>query len=236
MLRLTKTMVYNHKIKAQAIKLRLSGRSYGEILKALNISSKGTLSVWFRGLRLSSGARKRLRKNIETAYKRGLFDFNKQRTQKIFAENKKILTESAKAIPELSQRDLLLIGAALYWCEGTTREKRLNHRISFSNSDPRMISIFMKYLRETLEISEEKIYAEIHAYPNIDIPKAKQFWLEITRIMPDKLSIYFNVSKVSKFVRPKDFLPYGTLNIRVNNRQLFYRIKGYIQGIINQLD
>lgn len=63
--------------KVAAIKLRIQGKSYGEILKILDIPSKGTLSEWFRDIKLSASAKSRLQNNIDIARERGLFRFNK---------------------------------------------------------------------------------------------------------------------------------------------------------------
>src|ERR1043166_7559731 len=105
--------------KDSAIKLRLQGKSYGEILKILKIPSKGTLSVWFRNVKISQTAKKRLQNNIDLARKRGLFKFNENRTEKVKLENDASFKEAFNKIEKISLNDLALIGAALYWAEGT---------------------------------------------------------------------------------------------------------------------
>lgn len=217
--------------------MRLDGKSYGEVMKALNLTSKGTLSFWFRNLKLTPEAKRKLRKNTLIAWKRKFFQFNKERTERINKENKDIEFEAGNSIPILSKRDLLLIGSALYWGEGTTREYKYNqmHRVSFSNSNPDMIRIFMRYLREILAVNEEQIHPEIQIHQNIEENKARIFWSKVTNLPKKRFYIYRPVNKSSKFIRPKHFLPYGTLNVRVYKRQLFYKIRGYIRGIVHQL-
>lgn len=224
----------NSNIKKQkAIALRLQGKSYGEILKALHISSKGLLSYWFRDLILSDVAKKRLESKKILARKRGLLQFNKERTQNIVLENTKITEASRKKVPLFKKVYLLLIGAALYWAEGTTRERTYGYQIvSFSNSDSTMVRLFMRYIREILKVPEEKIYAGIHLHPNIEKEKAQLFWSKITRIRKNHFYIFNHISKSSKGIRPLHFLPYGTLNIRINDRRLLCEIKGHIKGII----
>ncbi len=222
-------------LKGHAVELRQHGKSYGEIKKLLNIKSKGTLSYWFRNLELSQAAKKLLRENNLVAHQRGLFAFNKRRTNTILAENKKLFAEAAQSIPKISQRELALIGAALYWGEGTTRERRANHSISFTNSDHRMIQVFMRYLREVLLIPEERVFVAIHIHPNISESEARIFWSKATKLPPARFAIYRAISSAGNFKRPKNFLPYGTMNVRVHSRQLFHKMKGYIQGIISQL-
>ncbi len=228
-------MVQNAK-KARAVQLRLAGKSYGEITKILNVSSKGLLSYWFRDLVLPVKVRKKLSRKIAFARKRGFFRFNKERTAAILADNELVAKQAAASIKRLAKNELLLVGAALYWGEGTTKELEYGYqRISFSNSNPIMVKIFMRFLREILSVEDDKIKAGIHIHPNISAEAAKKFWSKVTGLDAGKFYIFNQISRASQLKRPPNFLPYGTINIRVSNRQLFYKIKGYINGIIAQL-
>lgn len=205
-------------------------------MRALNISSKGTLSYWFRDLKLSTAAKKRLRKNVERAYQRGLLTFNERRTKTIRNENKSILHQSSKAIPRLGQKELLLIGASLYWAEGINREARKGYRLaSFTNSDPTMVKVFMRYLREVLKVSDDRIKPGVIIYPNLEAEKAKGFWARTTGLAKDSFWVTVAISKASKLRKASNYLPYGTVHLRINNRQFYYRIQGQIAGITRQL-
>ncbi len=222
--------------KDAAIKLRLQGKSYGEILKILNIPSKGTLNAWFKNLELSKAAKEKLQDKMDLARERGLFKFNEERTKKVQNENKEITQQFFDQVKEIPLKDFALIGAALYWAEGRTREKDGKHPpVSFSNSDPEMIKIFMKYLRKIFIVKEDKIKYEIQTHPNISEAEAKRFWSKIVETEINNFAVYNRISKAGQFVRPANFLPYGTLHIRISDRKLFYRIKGYIKGITHQI-
>ena len=217
--------------------MRMQGKSYGEIMKALGVSSKGTVAYWFKDIVLSAEAEVLLRAKMELARKRNLIDFNVKRTQSIIKENAAIRSDSAKAIGALSKRDLLLVGTALYWGEGTTRElTRGYQRVGFSNSNPDMVSIFMRYIREILKVDEAHLYAEVYIHPNITKEDVEEFWFKITKIPRDRISIFTVVSSSSTFKRPKNFLPHGTANIRIYKRRAFYAIKGFIDGINKSLN
>lgn len=224
----------NKRIKAT--KLRLQGKSYGEIMKTLNISSKGTLSYWFRDLELSTTAKRRLQRTIGLSYQRGLFAFNEKRTKTILAENKSIFLQASKEIPKLSQKELLVVGAALYWAEGVNREAARGYRLpSFTNSDPKMVKIFMRYLRDILQVSDDRVKPGVIIYPNLDREKAKGFWADITNLPESTFWSSVAVSKTSKLRKPSNYLPYGTVHLRVNSRKLFYKIQGHIDGIAKKL-
>lgn len=223
--------------RKEATKMRLKGKSYGEIMKALDIPSKGTLSYWFHNLALSDEAKSRLQKNMQLARDRGIFAYNENRTKDILIENKKIRLESQKEIRKLSQEDLLLIGTALYWAEGVNREASQGYQsISFTNSDPRMIGVFMRYLREVLKVADDKIKPGVIVYPNLDLEKTKDFWANLIKLPKENFWMTVAISRASKGKKPSNYLLYGTIHLRVNNRQLFYKIQGYISGLVTQLD
>lgn len=218
--------------KKKAIALRLSGKTFNEIMKILGLSSKGTLSFWFKNLTLSSDARMMLEKKKEIASSANFALFNKNRTRNINIENSKIFKDSFLEIGIISKRELLLIGTALYWGEGTTRERTKSYSTaSFANSDSNMVKVYMRYLREVLNIPDIQIRAGIHIHENIGAGQAKRFWSSITGLPQERFYTFNQVSGVSKMKRPQNFLPYGTVTIKVNRRQVFYKIKGYIHGI-----
>lgn len=221
-------------LRNQAFRLRLAGNSYGQILKKLKLPSKGTLSGWFHELTLTPQARRMLAKNVRLAWKRGLTQFNARRSKRIRDENESVFNKASKAIGDLSRRDLLLVGTCLYWGEGTLREGKKSPVLSFSNSDPKMVKIFMRYLREILAVPNDRIYGGIQIHPNISERRARTFWGDIVGISPARFSIYRSISRASKFKRPKHFLPFGTVNIRTGPRQLFYQMKGYVNGLSEQ--
>ncbi len=220
-----------------AIKLRLKGKSYGEILKALSIPSKGTLSFWFRDVKLPPDAKRRLKKNIEIAYKQGLFAFNKKRTNQIDKQNKFIVSDSAKSIKPISDYELGLIGSMLYWGEGTIYQGRYRYpRLSFSNSNPEIIKVYALFLRRILKVSDKNIKPGIHIHPNIKESEARRFWAKIIDLPEASFYIVEQISRASKLKRGKKFLPYGTLHVAANpSRQLFYQVRGYINGVVRQL-
>jgi hypothetical protein len=225
-------MGINSHLKERAISLRKDGKSYNEIRKILDIKSKGTLSDWFRNIPLSLKAQKLLEKNTKLAYKRGLFTANKARRTRIDAENEEACAEGQNCIGPLSERELLLIGASMYWGEGTKSEKN-SPILSFSNSDPLMASLYMRFLREILRVSEERIHAAIHLYPSISPDEARKFWAKVINFSENKFYITTQVSRASQNKRPFNILPYGTVNVRVSNRLYFFKVKGMIKGIAN---
>jgi hypothetical protein len=218
--------------KEKAIILRKKGLSYSQIMKRLNVPSKGTLSYWFKKIKLTKKEEERLEKNKIIAQKSGLMKANKKRTARIKKENEESYKIGRGLIKNIDNKKLFLIGISLYWAEGTKKQNTLNTKIvEFSNSDPGMIKIFMKFIRKIMKTKEEKIRSGIYIHDNIDPKFAKNFWSEITKLPKDRFFIVKSLSSASKKKRPKNRLPYGTLKITISDRLFFYKIKGAIDKL-----
>ncbi len=222
----------NNLIKKKAISLRKRGKSYTEICKILNISSKGTLSYWLKDLELSKSSQVLLAKNVRIAYEKGLYKANQVRNNRIANENNSSIEEGYDLIASISKKELTMIGATLYWGEGTKSEKRTSVSLSFCNSDALMVQVFMRFIREILKVSEKDIRGGIHLYSSIRINEAKNYWSKVTGIPIDRFYIVNQVSRSSTRKKPFNILPHGTVVIKANKRSHFYKIKGMIKGII----
>ncbi|MEK9135282.1 MAG: hypothetical protein AAB451_03225 [Patescibacteria group bacterium] len=227
-------MVQNS-LRQKAFALRRQGKSYGEILKKLNLTSKGTLSYWFKGLKLSAAAQKLLEGKIRLARQRGLFKNNRRRTEAIQIENKKVRQIATGEIKPLSQYELLLVGAALYWAEGYNRQDKFpSPFISFGNSNPDMVVLFINFLIEIMKIPEEKLRPIVQVHHNIEPKSAIDFWAKTCNISKERFRVTYQTSRASKGKRHFNSLPYGTLKLNVPGRQNFFKIKGWIDGLIKQ--
>src|SRR3990167_5583892 len=96
--------------------LRLEGKTYGEIRGIFKIP-KSTLSGWFSGLKINNKAKKILESKKKNGYYK-LVEFNKTRTRDILKENENIRKEYEFRVGKLNNRELMILGAALYWGEG----------------------------------------------------------------------------------------------------------------------
>ncbi|TSC78745.1 MAG: Resolvase helix-turn-helix protein [Parcubacteria group bacterium Gr01-1014_29] len=221
----------------EAFKLRLVGRSYSEINSLLGIP-KSTLSGWFSGLELSDKANDRLRKRVYTKSIVALIRRNKNQTHIAIQRMRKIRSAARKEIMSISRKELKLIGIALYWAEGYKMTKKVhgrevtNHPVSFVNSDPALISLFLRFLRDICKVEENRITASIRIYEHMNEKELLRFWCKITNVPLEKFQkTYYGVSKSSQHKRPFNRLQYGTLAVRVNDTNLFHKIIGWINGL-----
>ncbi|MDZ4296609.1 MAG: hypothetical protein U1A16_04565 [Patescibacteria group bacterium] len=226
-----------HPTQQKILALRYKGKSYNEIVKALGVA-KGTVNYWLHGIVLPPLVQKKLAANIQRVTKNGFSTFNRERTRRIKEENKTFREISSKEIVPLSEKELLLVAVALYWGEGCQNAHAKNgtssYALALSNSNPFLIALFLRFVREILHVPEKKIKAHLQIHPNIDRAQALYFWSSVTQLPAIQFCVITAVSSASKHRRPTRFLPHGTLDIRVNSRQLFMRMKGWIDGLAQQ--
>jgi len=128
----------------------------------------------------------------------------------------------------LTDVDIATIGVILYWCEGSKRED--DRRVEFVNSDPRMISIFMRYLR-TKDIDEARIRARVTIHVQDDEVECKDYWKKVTSL--NDSNFISTVVKSPSF--SKKPLPYGTVAIRYNSLQLLRQVKEEISNFAEEI-
>ena len=229
--------------KTLAIQLRLHGKSYTQIQHALKGISKSTLSNWLSDVVLSGKAQQRLQERFKNKSFEGLLKRNKNQTRLAQERMQKSQTEAAQEIKSLTKKELFYIGIALYWAEGYKRPILKNgrestaHPIALTNSDANLIKIFIKFLREICNVPQEKIKANLRIFKHINVKNALSYWSKETGIPKENFSkTYIGTSRSSMNKRPFNRLPFGIIQIRINNTRLFHHIIGWINGLKDQVN
>lgn len=223
--------------KQSALKLRLQGKSYNEIRHLLSIP-KSTLSGWFRDMILPHSAQERLKKRFQERSLAGLLKQSIFQTQAAQNRARTIRTQAKNNVGSLSSRDLKIAGIALYWAEGYKRpivvkgKIKTHHPVRMSNSDPYLVALFLRFLREICQVSEERIRVSVHHYEHQNTGYLLEFWSRTTGISSGQFKSFYNgISKSSLGRRPYNTLPYGTVQIGVNDTALYHKIMGWIDGL-----
>ena len=209
-----------------ARRLRRAGWSVRAIAKQIKCS-KSSISKWVRDISLTSEQIRELKSNQDKGRAKAAQHPNspKQKWERIRIG---IIEKSSQEIPvKFSNLELKILGAALYWAEGYNASRNL---FLFSNSNPKMKKVMMKFVKEVCGVPKEKIKGRINIHPHLDIKKAEKFWLHITKISKANLNKpLLAVSKASK--QKRNSLPLGTFNIIICDVLLVSRIKGWIKGL-----
>ena len=218
-------------LKNQAIVLRKKGKSYKEIRKLVPVS-KSTLGLWFRSVKLSKIQLQTLtKKKLEGARRGGLA--RKLTRLKITQE---IVKTSKVEVGHLSGREFWLVGLALYWAEGSkARVKNPSQGITFSNSDPKMLKFFLKWVLQVLKIPEQKIIFELyihHTYYS-KINKIRRYWADIFSLPLSKFDrIYYKKNRIKRLRDGLENGYNGLVRIRVlASTNLNRRVFGWTEGV-----
>lgn len=124
--------------------------------------------------------------------------------------------------PQFSPRQTLTVdderlrvaGTMLYLAEGAKRQGV----VDFTNSDPRLIMVFLTFLRRICGVSEVRLRAALFAYADQDVQRLHRFWSECTGI---PLSQF-----IKPYVRPltpnvsRRKMSVGLLHVRYCDRRL----------------
>ena len=70
--------------------------------------------------------------------------------------------------------------AMLYWSEGSKGER--SSSLKFANTDPLLISLYLKLLREAFPIDESGLRIALHIHAYHDPEDAMAFWSETTNV------------------------------------------------------
>ncbi len=223
--------------RAQAIQLRQKGYSYTEIHERLGVPTS-TLSSWLSQVTLSASAKKRLAARVRQGVVNGLIKRNKLQTARARERAGSIRTIARNEIRSYSKDELRLIGASLYWAEGHKKPtvvrgvERTHHQISFANADPSMIRLFIAFLSTCLGVAITEIHIHVRVFTRQQQRSAVRWWSEtlgVPKSCFDKPSIV--VSGASSGKRPKNRLPYGTIQVKVYSTEKFHRLMGWIEGM-----
>lgn len=162
-------MGYRGKVREQeeARALRAAGITMPAIAERLGVS-RSSVSLWTRDVPFTPGpdwGRQAGQPRQPNALQR--------RKQE---EIDRLLKEGRQRVGTLSDRDLLVTGAALYAGEGAKRDGM----VAFSNSDSRMVRLFCRWLRHFFEVDETRLRVRLYLHQGLDLDAATLHWSRVT--------------------------------------------------------
>ena len=121
----------------------------------------------------------------------------------------------------LEEEHLKAMALGLYLTEGNTKNK---NSIRFSNSDPALVKIFVKFLKVVCGVGNNKIKLSLIIYPDVAQKNAKEYWarfLDLPLAQFTKTTVLKNRNGSSS----KKHSEFGTITIYVHNTKLLDIIK-----------
>jgi len=200
------------KDKNKALQLRSSGKSYREIKNLLSIP-KSTLSGWLKKTNWSDKIRLKLKKKAREKNTIRLRSLNKIRGKHLAKLYQEARDEAKQEFEYFKLHPLFISGTTIYWGEGD-RSSRCIVRVA--NTDPFMIQVFVKFLREVCGISKKVIRAHILIYPDLNQNKCIDFWVKKSKLSVEN----FNKCVIIKGRHKTRRLPYGVCYVTVSSTYL----------------
>lgn len=217
--------------RKKAIKLRKEGLSYSEIASRLLVS-QASLSLWLRDIKLSKVQVEKLSIKKINGQAKGA----KIRHEKRIIAQEKILKDSVRQIKILSRNDLFLLGIMAYWCEGAKqKENNVSQAVVFSNSDPLLIKLFIKWLKEICFLTDEDLKFSLYIHENANVIRAINFWSNELNIPKEKFNKPIFKRHIAETKRNNIGKSYvGLLRVTVRkSTNLNRQIEGWVKGIGN---
>ena len=222
--------------KENAIKLRREGKTYSDILRLIPVA-KSTLGIWLKEAKLSKAENQKFTEAKRLASLRGGQAKKKQRIER----QQRIFLEAKSKMKNLSEYEFFLIGVVLYWAEGTKeKEYHPGSPTAFSNMDPKMIILFLKWLDKICKIPKDMIGFEItlHESHRERLDEVRRFWSQTTGFSLYNFSkVYFKRSKKKKINRKNTREKYhGVLKIMVRkSSDLVRKIASWSDSIFEEV-
>ena len=218
-------------IKNKAFSLRNKGYSYNLIADKIGMS-KSTLSCWFKDIPFSPN--KLVLKRIKT----GPYISGQKSHEKRVRNILKIRELAKKELGIISKRDLWMVGIGLYIGEGS----KTYETIRIINSDPKVITLTIKWFKNICNLEIKNITIAIHLYPDNDVNKCLEFWSKTTGLPIEQFRKTQIDRRIDKSNKKKRKLPYGTAHLTIVSNgntergvNLHRKITGWIEGILEYI-
>ncbi len=222
------------KIKEKVIALRKTGASIREIAKKLS-ANKSTVSFWCRDIILSESQLKLLSERQLNESKKALSRYAELKRERRLEKTDFLTNLGKKQVGGTNKRDLFISGLSLYWAEGY---KKGNDELGFTNSDPRMIKVFIKWLREIYKIPIENLIFRL-SINNIHYDREKEvirFWSDICGFKTEQFTKTSFIRSTSKKIYNNRESHFGTLRVKVRKgTDLRRKILGSIEKLSEEL-
>jgi len=160
---------------------------------------------------------------------KGIFS-NKSEMLKINNERrrKKIKNSGTKIVPSvcsIGKNQAKLFAAVLYGCEGS--KYPAHNGMAFANSDPGLVSAFLKLLRKGFVLQEKKLKVHLQIHTTHNFIKVRKFWSKLLSIKEDR----FIKPTITPPTGKKHRLNYiGTCTLRYGD----YRVQLELLGIFEE--
>ena len=174
-----------HGIKEKVRELRVAGKMYSEIQQILNLKvPKSTISTWCKGIIVDEKTKLRMGNKV-----RQTLEVSRVKAWSVIATKRQKYLESIyknnlNLVKNFKNKEVAKIALAmLYLGEGS---KTHRGSLMFGNSEPNVIALFLKLLRQSYVVDESKLRFTLQCRADQDIKKLELYWSKLTEIPPSQ--------------------------------------------------
>lgn len=213
-------------VKARALALRRDGHSVPEIAQELGIAKS---TAWLITKEVAwQPTPDRIARSKRAARMR--WDRHSARQASV---REQFIRDATERVGELSDHELLLIGAVLYWAEGSkSKPWERRETLAFINSDAEVILLYLAWLR-LIGVSGDRLTFRIHIHESADVASAEKYWAKVVDVPVERFARATLKKHNPKTVRKNTGEDYrGCLIVRVKRSSMEYRsMDGLWRGI-----
>lgn len=217
-------------LRARAEQLRRDGWSVNDIALELGVA-KSTTYLWLRHIPLDRDSARARRKREQARLMTGV-QWEKHRRARA-AERAAAQAARADWVGGISSRELLLVGAVAYWCEGAKGKPwRPDPQLIFTNSDPVLVALFVAFVEE-LGVPRASLKYRVSIHESADADAAARWWGAQVGIPPEQFQRPTLKRHNPKTTRHNVGESYrGCLIVTVpRGRMIYWQIEGIMQGL-----
>ncbi|MFJ6195095.1 resolvase [Micromonospora sp. NPDC092111] len=220
-------------LRAEAVALRGQGCSVNDIATRLGVA-KSTAYLWVKHLPLDPddevAERRRAHAQVMADGRWATHRMTRDAAQ---AEARAHMRD---VVGPLTDRDVLVLGAAIYWCEGTkSKPWRRQDHVQFVNSDARLLRLFVRFL-ETCGVDRSMPTYRVSIHESADAAAAEHWWaeaLDLPRVRFRRATLKRH-RPTTRYNTGEDY--HGCLVIDVpRSRELYWKIEGLVAGFTQEI-
>lgn len=125
-------------------------------------------------------------------------------------------------------RELLVAGSMLYYGEGAKTGKT----VDFANSDPQMLKVFIKFLRDICRVNEKKFRFYLYCFSNQNQEYLISYWCKTLKVSRRQFTKPYIRDANPNSTRTMN---YGLLHIRYSDIRLLSKILSINSELTNKL-
>ncbi len=190
-------------------RLRSEGKSIEEIMLLLSLA-KTTVWHHVKGIPLSTEQKQALKSSKGGGHRRKI-------------NRIKMAQDYAKKLLSGPDRESVIMVAMLYWAEG-----HKNNGCQFTNTDDRMIALYVGILRRCLGVQNDQLRVEVRVFTGMNIYATIIHWMAVARLPASQVRVFYNDGGTNSRKQ------YGICRIRVIKSQyLLHCMAALVDNIVS---